>query len=149
MSRLDELLKRHQGIKNPPLAQDELEELQRLQYKVDKKRAGVVKEKDFQRQIEDLAHTLGWTIAHFRTARTISGWMTAVSGDGVGFPDCVLVRRDRLIFAELKSEKGKLSESQEGWLDALIEVAKSTNHQEIQVYVWKPHMFDEICGILK
>src|SRR5678816_95122 len=71
-------------------------------------------EKDWQRDIIELARTLGWRVAHFRPAQTKHGWRTAVGGDGAGFPDLVLVR-DRVVFAELKVGRNKLSTEQIEW----------------------------------
>jgi len=55
-----------------------------------------------------------------------------------GFPDCVIVtsKPARLIFAELKSEKGRVSVAQQGWLDALSKIARE--HYLIGVYLWRP-----------
>ena len=78
----------------------------------------------------ELASLFGWRSAHFRPAMTAHGWRTAVSGDGKGFPDLVLVRGDRLIAAKLKSEFGGLSDDQRIWLDVLGAVA--------EVHVWRP-----------
>ena len=47
-----------------------------------------------------------------------------------GFPDEVLVRAGGLVFAELKSEKGKLSDEQRAWPEALRAVAG------VEVYEW-------------
>src|SRR5690606_21908778 len=41
--------------------------------------------------ILDRARWFGVVTAHFRPARTKTGWVTAVAGDGKGFPDLVLV----------------------------------------------------------
>jgi hypothetical protein len=74
-----------------------------------------VTEADLQRAVTDLAELLGYEWAHFRPARTEKGWRTPVSGPlGAGWPDLVLVReRDcRLLFLELKGERGKLSAAQ-------------------------------------
>ena len=65
-------------------------------------------EREFQRQVTDLAELLGWTWCHWRPLRTSRGiWQVPVEGPlGKGWPDLTLVReRDRqLIFAELKRE---------------------------------------------
>lgn len=99
-------------------------------------------EAEFQRQVTDLATILGWEHAHFRPAQTSKGWRTPVSGTlGKGFPDLILARRDRLIFAELKADKGKLSTDQERVLDVLILAA--------EVRVWRPADFDRIAEILR
>jgi hypothetical protein len=98
-------------------------------------------EDDFLESIIDLAHVYGWKVFHARAARTGKGWRTPVQGDGAGFPDLVLVR-ERVIFAELKTDKGKLSELQEDWTLAL-----NTAVQE--VYVWHPSDWDRIVEVLK
>ncbi|MCI0542945.1 MAG: hypothetical protein L0Z49_00695 [Actinobacteria bacterium] len=56
----------------------------------------------------------GWRVCHFRPATTRDGWRTAVQGHP-GFPDLVLARRGRVVFAELKAA---LSAEQLEWLDA-------------------------------
>jgi len=77
-------------------------------------------EAELQAAVLELAHLLKWRVAHFRAARTAhGGWRTAVSGDGAGFVDLVLVR-DRVVFCELKSAKGALSPEQVLWRDALL-----------------------------
>lgn len=81
--------------------------------------ASTMTEAQLQDAIIDLARTLGWTIAHFRPARTTHGWRTPVAADGAGFPDLVLCRPPRVLFAELKREKGRTSLGQEMWLRAL------------------------------
>jgi len=101
-----------------------------------------ISEKAFSQQVVDLAQVLGWRIAHFRPARTAKGWRTPVSADGAGFPDLVMVRGDRLIFAELKSEKGKAEPAQQEWLRLLEATGKA------EVYLWRPSQIEEIVEIL-
>lgn len=79
----------------------------------------VTDEKTFQKQVIDLAHLLGWTVAHFRPAKTSKGWRTPVAADGKGFPDLVLVGHDKVMFRELKAIGGRLSDDQEAWGAAL------------------------------
>ncbi len=103
-----------------------------------------VTEREFQDQIVELGHLYHWQIAHFRPARKLDGsWATPVSADGKGWPDLVLVRGDRVIFAEAKSENGKLSQEQREWLDLL----KAT--KGVEVYLWKPSIFEDIVELLK
>ena len=79
-----------------------------------------ITEKDFTASVIELAQVLGWKVAHFRPAMTSKGWRTPVQGDGKGFPDLVMAKGDhRLIFAELKSEGGRMSPEQDAWHDAL------------------------------
>lgn len=79
-----------------------------------------VSERELQDWIVATARLLGWRIFHARVARTAKGWRTAVSYDGVGFPDLCLVR-DRVLFAEIKVGKNRLSSEQVAWLEALRE----------------------------
>jgi hypothetical protein len=74
---------------------------------------------------------------------TAHGWRTPVQGDGKGFPDLVLARPPRVIFAELKTAKGKLGPEQENWLAAL------TACPGVEVYVWRPDQLDDIAQILR
>jgi hypothetical protein len=57
-------------------------------------------------------------------------WRTAVAGDGAGFPDLVLVGEPGVLFVELKSAKGRLSEDQKGWIAAL--------EPHVDTMVWRP-----------
>lgn len=101
-----------------------------------------ISERDFAKQVIDLAHLYGWKIAHFRPAMTKHGWRTPVQADGKGFFDLVMVRKYRLIFAELKSEKGKMSYEQIEWAHALRDSCG-------EVYDWRPSQFEAIQRILK
>jgi hypothetical protein len=77
-------------------------------------------ERDFMAQVTQLAELFGWQWAHFRPAMTTKGWRTPVSGPlGKGWPDLVLVRPPRLIFAELKRDGGKLAQEQADVLSLL------------------------------
>lgn len=67
-------------------------------------------------------------------------WSTPLQGDA-GFPDVVLVRPPRVIFAELKAEKGRTSESQQTWLAALMEC-------NVETYLWRPSDSDVISQVL-
>jgi hypothetical protein len=49
-----------------------------------------------------------------------------------GFPDLVLVRKGRLIFAELKSAIGKASQAQAAWLTELYGI------ETVETYLWRP-----------
>jgi hypothetical protein len=99
-------------------------------------------EASFQTAVLDLALHCGWRRAHFRASRTAHGWRTAVAGDGKGFPDLVMIRRGRLIIAELKVPPNSLTPEQEAWLAAWREV------EGAEVYVWTPDDFEAIRGIL-
>jgi hypothetical protein len=47
-----------------------------------------------------------------------------------GFPDICCVKAGRLVFAELKTERGKTTSAQNAWLKALAGTA--------EVFLWRP-----------
>jgi hypothetical protein len=98
-------------------------------------------EADWQRTVIEAAHVLGWRVGHFRKARTNKGWRTPVSADGKGFPDLVLVR-DRIVYAELKSETGKPSLDQKAWRDAILGAGG-------EWYLWRPGDWEEVQRVLR
>lgn len=93
-------------------------------------------ERDLQRTIIATARYLGWRCAHFGRAMTRSGeWVTPTQADGAGFPDLVLVR-ERVVYVELKSAKGRLSPRQREWMQALVAAGQ-------EVYVWRASDWNE------
>lgn len=91
-------------------------------------------EKQLQHGVIELARTLGWRCAHFRSVPVKRGgtvrWETPVAADGAGFVDLVLVREaDRVIFAELKVGSNKPTAAQQGWITAL-------RRARANVFVW-------------
>lgn len=106
-------------------------------------------EKRFQAQVVDLATKRGWLIYHTYDSRR----------SDEGFPDLVMVRGTRLIFAELKRASGSLAADQKRWLDALMEArlaACSINDDGDEswtpfpeVYVWRPFDWDDLAEILQ
>jgi hypothetical protein len=87
-------------------------------------------EATWQTWVLDEAHRLGWAVAHFRPAQTARGWRTPVEAEGAGWVDLTLVR-DRVVFAELKSQRGRLTAAERDWRDRL-EAAGA------EVYLWRP-----------
>ena len=59
-------------------------------------------------------------------------WRTPVAADGQGFPDLVLARAGVVLFRELKTDIGKVSDEQAAWLQA------------VGGKVWRPKMWSEI-----
>ena len=90
-------------------------------------------EKEFLQQVRDFAKLCSWLVYHTYDSRRSSE----------GFPDLVLVRGDKVIFAELKSEKGRETSAQRGWLDALEKV------RTVEAYLWRPSDWDRIVEILR
>jgi hypothetical protein len=91
-------------------------------------------EQSFQTCVLEVARLAGWRGAHFRPARTKQGWRTPVTADGAGWPDLVLVRPPRLVFAELKSAHGKATSRQLEWLDVLRLLPG------VETYLWRPRL---------
>lgn len=81
--------------------------------------------------MKGLAPTLGWVLT-YHTLRS--------KGSTSGFPDRVLIR-DRVLFVELKTEKGPVSDSQSRWLTALASAGA-------EAYLWRPSDLDEIARVL-
>lgn len=98
-------------------------------------------EAELQAQVLELARTFGWRAAHFRPALTRHGWRTAVTADGAGFVDLVLVGHGRVIFVELKSSTGKLTPEQELWRDALLTAGADWQ-------LWSPRDISHIASTL-
>ena len=84
------------------------------------------------------------------------GWLAYHTHDSrkseMGFPDLCLARaasatsqgrQGRLIFAELKSQQGKVTREQAVWLDVLRHTVPG-----IEVYLWRPSDFNNIVQIL-
>jgi hypothetical protein len=97
-----------------------------------------MKESTFQSSVIMLAKLHGWLVMHTRAVEIRPGvWKTPLQGHA-GFPDLVLAHQSRgVIFAELKSDTGRLSAMQKTWLDTL-DLAGVENH------VWQPKDLEKI-----
>ena len=90
-------------------------------------------EKDFLQSVRDMARLSGWMAYHtHRSDRSEPG-----------FPDLVLCRPPRVVFAELKTEKGKVSACQKLWLDNLRKC------EGMDVFLWRPSDWDSIVEQLR
>ena len=86
-------------------------------------------EKEFQRAVVDLARMYGWLCYHTYDSRRSEP----------GFPDLTLARGGRLLLAELKTEKGRLSAAQKAWASEL---------PACQYRLWRPSDLDAIVAEL-
>lgn len=104
----------------------------------------------FQTQVLNLAGYYGWRSYHTHDSRRSQA----------GFPDLVLVRGAELIFAELKTDTGRLRPEQQEWIAALKHVGRNYRHAIelleddvadgahdptdgcVDVYLWRPRDFD-------
>lgn len=89
-------------------------------------------EKHFQAQVLQLARLSGWLTYHTHDSRR----------SAVGFPDLVLVRPPAIVFAELKTEAGKLRPEQAAWLEAL------GGCRTVRARLWRPSDWSEIEEML-
>jgi VRR-NUC domain len=90
-------------------------------------------EAGFQRFVVEAAELYGWREYHTFDSRRSQP----------GFPDLVLVRRPRVIFAEVKTDKGLLSGAQADWLDDLDQC------QRVETYIWRPALRGLIVDVLR
>jgi hypothetical protein len=88
-------------------------------------------EKRFMAQVVELARLRGWLVFHPYDSRRSQP----------GFPDLVLVRGRRLLFAELKVGRRELTADQQRWVDALRGAGQD-------VRVWRPTGWPEIEAAL-
>ncbi len=87
-------------------------------------------ERQWQRLVVDMARMHGWACFHPYDSRH----------SVAGYPDLTLIK-GRIVFAELKRERGRVSAAQEVWL-AAIKAAGG------ECYVWKPSQWDEVQRVL-
>lgn len=89
-------------------------------------------ERVWQRHVEALAAALGYRLYHTHDSRR----------SAAGFPDLVLLKPPRPpIYAELKTERGRVSPAQQEWISDLQEAG-------CEVYIWRPSQRDEVLRIL-
>jgi VRR-NUC domain len=111
-------------------------------------------------QMRDLATERDWMHMVYGYAK-LTGWLVYHTHDSrrsaAGFPDLVMVRGGRVIFAELKAEKGTLRTEQREWLERLCVVEDySEQHAAlagpetpaVAVKVWRPSDWDDVRAAL-
>lgn len=92
-----------------------------------------VLEKDWQRQVRQLADQLGYRAYHTFDSRR----------SDTGFPDLVLVHpaRQRIVYLELKREQGRITETQAGWI-------RDLHAAGAEVYVARPRHLQRLATVL-
>jgi len=90
-------------------------------------------EKDFQRQVLDLARMFRWRVYH----PMLSKWSER------GFPDLTMIRAPRVVFAELKREDGKRTVHQDEWAEL---IGRCTG---VEYYLWRPSDIEAIAEALR
>lgn len=92
-----------------------------------------VTEKDFQRDIVRMADLFGWWSYHVRDSR----------GSAPGWPDLALIKGERLILAEVKTEKGRVRPEQEDVLERLGKV------RTVEAHLWRPSDVSDVENTLR
>ena len=102
-------------------------------------------EKHFTAQVVELAERCGWLVYHTFDSRRSQP----------GYPDLTMVRDGRVIFAELKTVKGRLSAAQKLWLAALsgsesdewkLSTMQGTSTRTVAC--WTPVDWPNLLGVL-
>ena len=119
-------------------------------------------ERQLQRAVIEYGRLNGWLTAHFHDSRRqVRPGVFVGDRDAAGFPDLVMARGGRLVVAELKGEKGRVSADQQMWLGALHGVERATVAHVaefadrglarpcVEVYVWRPSDWASIEGTLQ
>lgn len=83
--------------------------------------------------MREYAWLVGW--------RDYCHWISVRSP--AGYPDLTLVRPPRVVFAELKSEKGRVSAAQEETLALLGDCPG------VETYLWRPSDWDALMEVLR
>lgn len=90
-----------------------------------------ITEKQWQADVIQLARMSGWLEYHpYDSRRSQPGW-----------PDLALIRPPRLVFAELKTERGRLTNEQEKVLCMLSQCG-------VETYIWRPSDLERVARIL-
>jgi hypothetical protein len=92
-----------------------------------------VTEAQWQRTVIEIARTYGWQTMHHLISR----------GTSPGWPDLVIAShaRRRLLFVELKSDKGRIRPEQRYWLRLLDACGQEAG-------LWRPRDQDDVIGAL-
>lgn len=93
-----------------------------------------VDEKDFQRELMKMAKNNGWKCFHPKYSYKSEK----------GFFDVTMIRGNRVIFTELKTETGTQSAEQKTWMEFAQAVGGN-----VEYYLWRPSDWAEIQEVLK
>ena len=104
-------------------------------------------ERSFQSSVVQYAEMMGWRVWHDRATNVPRrcpncGATPRIIRNPGGLPDLILVRRPRVVWVELKSERGRLTDDQAVWL-------RDLRASEQEVYLWRPSMWQEVEQVLR
>lgn len=104
-------------------------------------------ERAFQAQVIAYARLMGWRVRHDaatnapRACRHCKAPLRLPRNEA-GFLDLLLIRRPRIVWAELKSERGRLTEAQRAEIAELRSCGQ-------EAHLWRPSDWREIERILR
>jgi hypothetical protein len=97
-----------------------------------KPRRPALSEAAFRKQVTDLATLCGWLVYYVPDSRRVTS---------AGYPDLTLVKykggNKRVIFAELKTDAGRVRPEQAVWVSALNAAGQTA-------VIWRPKLWDAI-----
>lgn len=105
----------------------------------------MISEKEFQRTVIEYAHALKYKVyhqvdmGHRDPESAVQRYSRRI---GPGYPDLTIVGRGKILFVELKSEKGKRTSDQELWAN---EITKAGG----EYHLWRPSDWETIEEILQ
>jgi hypothetical protein len=100
------------------------------------KEQAAMSEKEFTDRIRRTAQMFGWMGYHTYNSRRSTA----------GFPDLVMIRERWIVYAELKTMKGRTSKHQDIWLQSLQDVSDYADH--MWVWLWRPSDMEGITRFL-
>lgn len=104
-------------------------------------------ERAFMAQVVAYARMMGWRVQHDNATNAprrcpSCGIVRHTPRNAPGLPDLLLIRRPRVVWAELKAQRGRLTDDQRAWIEELRACGQSA-------YVWRPSDFEEIERVLR
>lgn len=107
----------------------------------------LISERAFQSQVVRYARLMGWRVWHDNATNAPKLCRSCkqplkLPRNEAGLVDLILLRRPRVVWAELKSERGKVSPEQASFIAEL-----RAAHQE--VYLWRPSDWQEVERVLR
>ena len=98
-------------------------------------------EAQFQAAVIDYARRNLWRVHHHHDSRRqVRPGVLVGDRDASGYPDLTCVR-ERVLWAELKRDGGRLSVAQSAWINALRDAGQ-------EAYIWRPSDWLEIERVL-
>ena len=93
-----------------------------------------ITETQLEGRVKDLAERMGWLYYHTHRSQH----------SPAGFPDCLMLRGDRMVVAELKVGDNQITADQWEWLEHFKETG-------VEVFVWwdTDEGWDLMCEILR